>query len=227
MSNAVLSSSQHLLTHTKKIVCIGRNYAEHAKELGNAIPSAPFFFLKPTTSLIRSGSNIGIPSACIDHSIHHEIEVGVVIGKTGKNIGEEQAMSMVRGYVLALDMTDRTLQDAAKKAGKPWTAAKGGDTWCPISDSMVSKISPNARLWCKVNGVIRQDDSISKMTFKIPQLISCISSVMTLEENDVILTGTPSGVGPVVPGDAIEGGLDDDNDKTVLSLKFDVVAVGS
>lgn len=218
--STVLSSSQQLLTHGKKIVCIGRNYAEHAKELGNAVPKEPFFFLKPTTSYIRSGSKIEIPNT--GGSVHHEIELGVVIGARGKDVAESDAMQLVRGYVLALDLTDRTLQGEAKKAGKPWTIAKGFDTFCPISDNMVSSVPPTARLWCKVNGEMRQDGPISDMIFPIPKLISFISGIMTLEEHDLILTGTPSGVGPIVPGDVIEGGLDD-----LLQLKFDVTAKGN
>ena len=242
-SNSILllSSSQQLLTHGKKIVCIGRNYAEHARELGNAVPTQPFFFLKPTTSYIRSGQSIEIPPMCKD--VHHEIELGVVIGGgssnsciTGKDVPEDQAMSLVGGYVLALDLTDRNLQNDAKKAGKPWTMSKGFDTFCPISDSIVAAsasslhnhnsaagsvggVTPDSRLWCKVNGETRQDGSIADMIFPIPKLISYISSIMTLEENDVILTGTPAGVGPIQPGDVIEGGLDD-----ILHLKFNVVA---
>lgn len=219
-SNAILTSSQQILSQGKKIVCIGRNYAEHAKELGNAVPSQPFFFLKPTTSYIRSGSKIVLPPAA-SNNVHHEIELGVVIGSKGKNLTEDQAMSIVSGYILALDITDRGLQNDAKKASKPWSMSKGFDTFCPISDSIIPTVSPNARIWCKVNGKSRQDGSIADMIFPIPKLIAHISSVMTLEENDVILTGTPSGVGPIVAGDVIEGGLDD-----VLQLKFEVVAEG-
>jgi len=154
-----------------------------------------------------------------DSGVHHEIELGLVIGARGKDLSEEQAMSIVCGYILALDLTERGLQQDAKQEGKPWSMCKGFDTFCPISDSIVENVPPNARLWCKVNGETRQDGNIVDMIFPIPRLISYISSVMTLEENDVILTGTPSGVGQITPGDVIEGGLDD-----ILHLKFDVVA---
>lgn len=219
-SSVAYSSSQQLLSRGKKIVAIGRNYAEHAKELGNAVPQEPFFFLKPTTSYIRSGANIEIPQGGTA-TVHHEIELGVVIGSRGRDIKEDQALYHVSGYFLALDLTERELQNQAKKAGKPWSISKGFDTFCPISDQMISPkdLSPNARLWCKVNGEVKQDGPISDMIFPIPKLISYVSQCMTLEENDVILTGTPKGVGPVVPGDVIEGGLDD-----LLKLKFDVVA---
>ena len=253
-SNVVFASTEPILLHGKKIVCIAKNYTEHAQEMGDAVPSPsltePVFFLKPTTSYIRSGSSIEFPlsfansvaatgttttgttttSTSSKHTgVHHEIELGVVIGSKGKNVPEEQAMSLVRGYLLALDLTERGLQTSAKQAGKPWSMCKGFDTFCPISDEYIAVqeesashptlISPNSMLWCTVNGESRQRGCISDMIFSIPKLISYISHVMTLEEHDVILTGTPSGVGPVVPGDVIEGGLDD-----ILRLKFDVVA---
>jgi acylpyruvate hydrolase len=206
---------------------------EHAKELGNPVPQQPFFFLKPTSSYIRPGSNqcIELPSASAN--VHHEIELGVVIGgRPAKNVTEEQAMQHVQGYILALDLTERTLQNEAKKAGKPWTISKGYDTFCPISASMIvspqTALAPSTRLWCKVNGQLKQEAPISDMLFSVPTLIFEISQVMTLEEQDVILTGTPHGVGPIVPGDVVEGGLVVDNqDCDTLTMKFDVVARGS
>jgi acylpyruvate hydrolase len=240
-STLLLASSEQLLLRGRKIVCIGRNYVEHANELGNPVPQQPFFFLKPTSSYIRPGSShqqcIELPSAT--SNVHHEIELGVVIGGGGnnnkspaKNISEEQAMQYVQGYVLALDLTERTLQNEAKKAGKPWTMSKGYDTFCPISDSIIvspqTTLAPSTRLWCKVNGQLKQEATISDMVFAIPTLIAAISQVMTLEEHDVILTGTPHGVGPIVPGDVIEGGLVLENqDYDTLTMKFDVVVRGS
>lgn len=236
-STLILASSEQLLLRGRKIVCIGRNYVEHAKELGNPVPSQPFFFLKPTSSYLRSGSP-PCPKKCIElpsatSNVHHEIELGVVMGGgPAKNVSEEQAMQYVQGYVLALDLTYRTLQDEAKKAGKPWTISKGYDTFCPISDSMIvapqTALAPNTRLWCRVNGQLRQDATIRDMVFAIPALISAISHVMTLEEHDVILTGTPPGVGPIGPGDVIEGGLVLENQEyDTLTIKFDVVVRGS
>ncbi|CAB9497582.1 Probable acylpyruvase FAHD2, mitochondrial [Seminavis robusta] len=238
-SNTVLTSTEHILKHGRKIVCIGRNYVEHAKELGNPVPKEPFFFLKPTTSYIRSGSIIILPNATAN--VHHEIELGVVIGNNEQacqGVSEEQAMSHIKGYLLALDLTERTLQGQAKNAGKPWSMSKGFDTFCPISDQMIeatataTALDPSTSLWCKVNGQTRQNGPIGDMIFSIPKLISYISDCMTLQENDVILTGTPQGVGPIVPGDVIEGGLvlgnlqnaNENANNEVLSMKFEVAA---
>lgn len=215
------SSSKHLLNNCRKIVAIGRNFADHAKELGNAVPQEPFFFLKPTSSLIRSGANIEIPYEG-KAVVHHEIELGVIIGPNGgRDIPEDQAMNAVGGYIVALDLTARELQNQAKSKGKPWAMSKGFDTFCPISDQMITPkdFPSNPRLWCKVNGELKQDGPISDMIFPIEKLIAYVSQCMTLQENDIILTGTPAGVGPIKPGDVIEGGLDD-----LLKLKFDVAA---
>nr|AFJ91733.1 fumarylacetoacetate hydrolase domain-containing protein [Ostrea edulis] len=188
-SNAVLRFREF----GKKIVAVGRNYKEHAAELGNVVPTKPILFLKPTTSYVIQGQNIKIPPNC--KSLHHEVELGVVIGRTGNNITEDRAMEHVGGYVLALDMTARDLQDEAKKKGLPWTLAKGFDTSCPIGDLIsTDKLQQpdNVQLWLKVNGQTKQDGNTKDMIFSIPYLISYISKYFTLEEGDVILTGTPS-----------------------------------
>ncbi|XP_061171870.1 acylpyruvase FAHD1, mitochondrial-like [Saccostrea echinata] len=202
----------------KKIVAVGRNYREHATELGNVVPTKPILFLKPTSSYVTEGQNIKIPPNC--KSLHHEVELGIVIGKTGNNISEDQAMDHVGGYVLALDMTARDLQDEAKKKGHPWTLAKGFDTSCPISDLILKDKLPrsdNVNLWLKVNGETKQNGDTKDMIFSIPYLISYISKYFTLEEGDVILTGTPSGVGPVDKGDVIDAGIDN-----ITSFKFKI-----
>jgi len=138
------------------------------------------------------------------------VELGVVIGKRGRDISESQADSYVAGYALAIDMTARNIQDQVKKKGLPWSAAKGFDTFTPIS-SFIPKDEirdpHNTNLWLKVNGAFKQNGNTSDMMFKIPQLIKHVSSIMTLNEGDLILTGTPSGVGPIVEGDKITAGL--------------------
>ncbi|KAK3095948.1 hypothetical protein FSP39_021169 [Pinctada imbricata] len=202
----------------KKIVAVGRNYKAHAEELGNVVPTKPILFLKPTTSYISQGQAIKIPPTCT--SLHHEVELGVVIGRGGSKIPESKAMEHVGGYVLALDMTARDFQDEAKKKGQPWTLAKGFDTSCPVSEfiSMETVGDPaNTRLWLKVNGATKQDGNTKDMIFSIPYLISYISDYFTLEEGDVVLTGTPSGVGPVKEGDTIEAGLGNS-----VTIKFQV-----
>ena len=155
-------------------------------------------------------------------SLHHEVELGIVIGKPGRKIKEQDALNHIGGYVLALDMTARDFQDEAKKKGQPWSLAKGFDTSCPVSEFIdKDKIqSPeNLNLWLKVNDKVKQNGSTSDMIFSMPYLISYISNYFTLEEGDVILTGTPEGVGPVCKGDVIEAGIGN-----LTSFKFQVDA---
>lgn len=196
---------------------------DHITELNNARPSAPFFFLKPTSSILappHTSTPIHIPTGV---NVHHEIELALIIGKTAKNLhfpaslqdedATKQALKYVKSYCLAIDLTARNVQDAAKKAGLPWTAAKGFDTFCPISEEIPKeKIGDphEARIWLSVNGKRRQDDSTGLMLFRIPRILSDISKVMTLEEGDLVLTGTPKGVGQLVAGDKVECGIEVD-----------------
>jgi len=192
----------------KKIVCVGRNYADHCSELKNPVPKEPLIFLKPTSSYVKEGNPIKMPEGC--RKLHHEVELGIVISKTGTGIEESHAMDHVGGYVLALDMTARDWQDSAKSQGKPWCMAKGFDTACPISSFIEKTAIPdpqNITLWLNVNGAVKQNGSTKDMIFSIPYLISFVSKTITLEAGDVILTGTPDGVGPVSSGDEIECGL--------------------
>ncbi|KAK9288068.1 hypothetical protein L1049_016514 [Liquidambar formosana] len=197
-----------LLNVGTKIVAVGRNYAAHAKELGNAVPKEPVLFLKPTSSYLENGGTIEVPHPL--ESLHHEVELAVVISKKARDVPEATAMDYVGGYALALDMTAREIQSVAKSAGLPWTVAKGQDTFTPISSVLPKSTVPdpdNLELWLKVDGEIRQKGSTKDMMFKIPFLISHISSIMTLLEGDVILTGTPPGVGPVKVGQKITAGI--------------------
>ncbi|CCO26380.1 hypothetical protein BN14_00403 [Rhizoctonia solani AG-1 IB] len=225
----------HYLTRGKKIVAIGRNYLEHIKELGNTVPPEPFFFLKPTTSYL-TGKRFEVPKGVL---VHHEVELGVVIGKTGRDISESQADSHVAGYTLkhkalSIDMTARNMQDAVKKKGLPWSAAKGFDTFTPTSPFIPrEKITDphNLDLWLKVrtsqciNGEFKQNGNTKEMMNRIPRLIQHVSSIMTLEEGDLILTGTPHGVGPVKVGDQITAGLAlPDNPDLLASLELGAIA---
>ncbi|ELT94207.1 hypothetical protein CAPTEDRAFT_176411 [Capitella teleta] len=199
----------------KKIIGIGKNYSEHAKEMGSSVPSEPVVFLKPTTAYLTEGNPILLP---LNNDVDHEVELGVVIGKPGKDISESSAMSHVGGYVLALDMSNRTRQAQSKNAGLPWALSKGFDTSCPVSKFLDLSQVPDphsVQLWLKVNGVERQNGNTADMVFKIPTLISYLSCHMTLEEGDLILTGTPKGVGPVKHGDVVECGLGD-----IVSMTF-------
>ncbi|XP_037082871.1 acylpyruvase FAHD1, mitochondrial-like isoform X2 [Pollicipes pollicipes] len=193
----------------RKIVAVGRNYKEHAAELGNKMPEKPLLFLKPTSSYLISG-NILIPPGCSE--LHHEVELGVVVSSTCRRVSESAAMQHVAGYALALDMTARDFQTEAKAKGHPWTMAKCFDTACPVSAFVPRDRIPDAsglQLWCAVNGETRQSGSTSDMHFSVPFLLSYISRYITLEPGDLVLTGTPAGVGPVRPGDVIEASVSD------------------
>jgi acylpyruvate hydrolase len=207
----------------RKIVAIGRNYADHVKELGNTIPTEPMLFLKPSSSFITSGQQIEIPKGAI---VHHELELGVIIGKTGKDISEKDAPSYISGYCLALDMTARNIQDQAKQKGHPWTVAKGFDTFTPVGEYIEkSRIMDPSKLMMKlkVDEIVTQDGSTSDMIFPISTLIEHVSKIMTLEAGDLILTGTPKGVGPVVAGQKLNGILTDQKGKVLSSIHFPVV----
>ncbi|KAI8324821.1 hypothetical protein GQ54DRAFT_295975 [Martensiomyces pterosporus] len=218
-------SARNFVQTGRKIVAIGRNFSEHAKELGNAVPTAPFFFLKPTSSYVTSPGKIEIPKGCI---VHHEVELGVVIGKTGRDIEASSAAEYIAGYALALDLTARNLQDEVKKKGLPWSAAKGYDTFTPVGSFIpASKIQDphNVRLWIEVAGQIKQNGVTDAMIFQIPQLIEHVSRVMTLEEGDLLLTGTPKGVGPIEPGEKVVAGLEYQGEE-LSRIEFDAVARG-
>ncbi len=191
-----------------KIICIGRNYIEHAKEMKADIPDNPVIFLKPPSAIIYDRDNIVIPK--ISNEMHHEVELVVVIGKGGKNIIASDADSNILGYAVGLDMTLRDVQAEAKKKGLPWTVAKGFDTSAPISEILLKDeiLDPhNLNLVCRVNGEIRQQASTDKMIFSVYKLIEYISSIITLEYGDLIYTGTPAGVSQVNNGDIIEAEL--------------------
>ncbi|KAJ2826060.1 hypothetical protein IWW50_002560, partial [Coemansia erecta] len=202
-----------------------RKRNEHARELGNAVPTAPFFFLKPTSSYVASPGKIEIPRGCV---VHHEVELGVVIGKTGRDICLADAWSHVGGYALALDLTARNLQDEAKKKGLPWSASKGFDTFTPIGPFIPASAIPDphkVRLWIEVAGQIRQNGVTDAMIFQIPQLIEHVSSIMTLEEGDLLLTGTPKGVGPIQAGEHVVAGLEYQSQE-LSRIEFDAVQRG-
>lgn len=192
-------------------MCIGRNYGDHVKELNNQRPKQPFFFLKPPSSiLLPSEGPVLRPSGV---NLHFEIELGIVIGRTVKDLDENDEaawMDAIESYILAIDMTGRNVQEEAKKKGLPWSIAKGFDTFLPVAGPIKkSKIKDphNLELWLSVNGEMKQNDSTELMLFRIGRQLADISKVMTLEKGDIVLTGTPKGVGPVVTGDVMEGGL--------------------
>lgn len=187
-----------------KIVCLARNYAEHAKELGNETPAAPVLFMKPASAVIGDGDTVRIPA--YSKECHYEVELAVLIGATVCNVTTDDAMGCVAGYGVAIDMTLRDVQNQLKAKGLPWEIAKGFDTSCPLSDFVpVGAVAdPHAlNLKLAVNGEARQDGRSSDMIHRIAQIIAHISTIFTLEPGDVILTGTPAGVGQVRAGDVI------------------------
>lgn len=184
-----------------KIVCVGRNYAAHARELGNVVPERPLLFLKPPSAIIANGESIILPLD--SQQVEHEGEIGVVIGQRVANVSEAEALTAVAGFVPLNDVTARDLQ----KLDVQFTRAKGFDTFCPIGDVIpLFKVNQwrDLEVICRVNGSIRQQGKASDMVFGIPMLIAYISRIMTLEPGDIIATGTPEGVGPLVPGDVVE-----------------------
>jgi 5-carboxymethyl-2-hydroxymuconate isomerase len=185
-----------------KIVCLARNYAEHARELGNETPVAPVLFMKPASSVVGDGEAVRIPA--YSQECHYEVELAVLIGTEARNVGVDRALEYVAGYGVGIDMTLRDVQNQLKAKGLPWEIAKGFDTSCPLSDFVPTGAvaDPHAlNLKLAVNGEARQDGWSSDMINRIPQIIAHISGIFTLEPGDVILTGTPAGVGQVRAGD--------------------------
>lgn len=191
-----------------KIICLARTYKEHAKEMNAVTTEDPLLFLKPTSSVIFNQGTIIIPrrSQCL----HHEVELGVIIGKKGKHIIEENALQHVLGYCVALDITARDIQATAKKNGWPWTIAKGFDTFAPLSDAVGKEHVPdpqNLELSLTINDTVKQHANTNQMIYSLQRIISFISEIMTLERGDLILTGTPEGVGEFKEGDILKAQL--------------------
>jgi 2-keto-4-pentenoate hydratase/2-oxohepta-3-ene-1,7-dioic acid hydratase in catechol pathway len=182
-----------------KIVCIGQNYRLHAQEMGKGIPSEPLLFFKPPSALVGDGGVIERPAGYA--RVDHEAELGVVIGKRARRVPRARALEHVIGYTCVNDVTVRELQ---QKDGQ-WSRAKGFDTFCPVGPRIVPGLDPaKLAIRCRVNGVTKQDSSTSDLIFDVPTLIEFISAHMTLEEGDLISTGTPAGVGNLDVGDVVE-----------------------
>lgn len=203
-------AGQEALFPVRRIYCVGRNYAEHAREMG-ADPDRepPFFFAKPRDAIVAEGGAIPYPPATKD--FHYEMELVVAIGSAGKDIAVDKALDHVFGYGAGLDMTRRDLQGVAKKAGRPWDMGKGFDFSAPCS-----AIRPatdighpdSGAIRLTVNGEIKQSGDLSEQIWSVPETIACLSALVELAPGDLIFTGTPAGVGPVVAGDRMEGHID-------------------
>ncbi len=192
-----------------KIVCVGKNYREHLKEMGYAPDEDPVLFLKPPTSLLASGSVLALPAFSQD--VHHEIELVLVIGREARGVPEARAFEHVLGYAVGLDLTCRDLQKRAKERGEPWAVAKGFDGAAPVSIAVpAQEVGDPADLAIelRVNGVVRQSARTSQMIHGVAWLIAYASRYMTLERGDLLMTGTPSGVGPLASGDVARGTIE-------------------
>jgi len=183
-----------------KIIAVGRNYVDHAKELNNEVPESPAIFLKPPTTVIGPMAPILIPRGVGE--VHHEAELAVVMGKVTRNINPDDVADHILGYTAANDVTARALQ----RSDVQWTRAKGFDSFCPLGPAIDTEFDPSEpnRITCTVNGELRQDGTVSDVVFGVPEIVAFVSSVMTLLPGDVLLTGTPSGVGPIEDGDRVE-----------------------
>jgi fumarylpyruvate hydrolase len=195
-----------------RVYCVGRNYEEHAKEMGFTGREPPFFFLKPANSLvvIEEGKTGVMPYPSLTHNFHHEIELVVAIGTGGKNIKAADAMKHVYGYAVGLDMTRRDLQNEAKKLGRPWEIGKGFDHSAPIGPITRAADAGDiekAEIYLQVNGQDRQRSDISKLIWNIAESIEHLSAAWELQPGDLIMSGTPAGVAAVVSGDTLVGGV--------------------
>jgi fumarylpyruvate hydrolase len=194
----------------RRIYCVGRNYAAHTREMGgDPTREDPFFFAKPADAVVPDGTTLPYPPAT--RNLHHEIELVVALGGGGANLAADKVMDLVYGYAVGLDMTRRDLQNTAKAGGKPWDMGKGFDRSAPIG-----AIRPAARIghpakgaiWVKVNGQVRQSGDLADMIWSVPETLAYLSGLVELAPGDLIFTGTPEGVGPVVAGDLVEGHVD-------------------
>jgi fumarylpyruvate hydrolase len=200
-----------------RVYCIGRNYAEHAIEMGHDPDrEPPFFFMKPADAVVPTGSRLVFPGQTED--LHHEIELVVALGEGGRDIDVDAALDHVFGYGVGLDMTRRDMQAVAKKAGRPWDMAKGFDESAPCSPLRpVQDIGhpDSGEIWLRINDEVRQQGDLDQQIWKVPEAIAYLSTLVTLRAGDLIMTGTPAGVGRVEPGDRLEGHIDDVGDLSV------------
>ena len=193
-----------------KIVCVGRNYSEHAKELGNEVLDKPVLFLKPSSAIIYSGDNIIHPD--FSNEMHHEVELVLLIGRKISKANLQEAENAIIGYGVGLDMTLRDIQNEARKKGNPWTISKCFDTSAIISDFVLKedyKLTFDEEIALYINGVVKQKDQLNKMILNPSQIVEYISSLMTLEEGDLVFTGTPKGVSKVNRGDKLKAQIND------------------
>ena len=194
----------------RRIFCVGRNYAAHAREMGkDPDRDPPFFFTKPADSVVANGSKIPFPK--LTENLHFEIELVIAIGKEGSDVSEEQALDLVYGYAVGIDLTRRDLQFAARDAGRPWDWGKAFDQSAPCAP--IHKVAEcghlgSGRIWLDVNGETKQDADLTELIWSVPEIISICSHAHVLKSGDLIYSGTPAGVGQIVRGDKVVGGVE-------------------
>ncbi|GEO81885.1 fumarylacetoacetate hydrolase family protein [Pararhodospirillum oryzae] len=194
----------------RRVFCVGKNYADHAREMGSdPTREAPFFFSKPAEALVPEGGALPYPLGTAN--LHHEVELVVALGQGGVGIDPEGARDLIWGYGVGLDLTRRDLQAAAREKGQPWDMAKGFDRSAPIGPlTPASQVGPlqDKAITLRVNGTVRQNGTLGAMIWSVPEIISCLSSLIELAPGDLIFTGTPAGVGPIGPGDRLDATID-------------------
>jgi fumarylpyruvate hydrolase len=212
---AVPIAGSDLLFPLRRIFCVGRNYADHAREVGAPEQAdgrePPFFFMKPTDAVVSGVGELSVTYPPLTQNLHHEVELVVALAAGGANVAVDQALSLVFGYAVGLDLTRRDIQAAAKAKGHPWDMGKGFD-----QSAVISEIYPAAktghpaqgRIWLSINGQLRQEGNLAAMAWKVADVIANLSTTVTLAAGDLIYTGTPAGVGPLLRGDVIEAGVD-------------------
>ena len=199
----------------RRVFCVGRNYADHAREMGAADQAdgrePPFFFMKPADAVVGGVGEIAVAYPPLTKNLHHEVEMIVALGAGGANVAVDAAKGLIFGYAVGLDLTRRDIQGKAKEKGHPWDMGKGFD-----QSAVASVIQPigssghpaQGRIWLTVNGETRQEGDLAAMMWKVADIIANLSTLVRLEAGDLIYTGTPAGVGPIVPGDILEAGVD-------------------
>lgn len=201
----------------RRIWCVGRNFADHAREMGHDPDrEPPFFFSKPSDAVVPNGGDLPFPVQTQD--LHHEVELVVALAKGGTDISEETALDHVFGYGVGIDLTRRDIQAVAKKMQRPWELAKGFDQSCPVSSLVpASKIGhpDKGPIWLKINGEIRQEGDLNQQIWRVEETIAYLSRYVALEAGDIIMNGTPAGVGPILVGDALHAHIDGVGDLTV------------
>jgi fumarylpyruvate hydrolase len=194
----------------RRILCVGRNYAAHRREMGGDDREPPFFFAKPADAIVPPPHDV-VPYPSMTANLHHEIELVVAVGAGGADVSVDEAHKLIWGYAVGVDLTRRDLQNAAKDKGHPWDSGKGFDASAPISTIRPVALcgDPQGRIQISVNGAVKQDGSLSDMIWNVPEIIAQASKLWRLEPGDLIYTGTPEGVGPLVRGDHVSGSIED------------------